>query len=124
MDTLCTAEVVNVDIKIAFASSDGVTVNEHFGRASRFLIFRLHKSGHDFLEERENYPSCAGQEHSDDLLEISADLISDCKGVVVSQIGPGAIDLLIERGIMPFTLPGRIDEALAVVAKSKVLTKR
>jgi len=110
-----------VDIRIAVASSDGKTVNEHFGRASRFMIFHLHEMGHDFLEERENHPSCAGQQHSDDMLEKSADLIFDCKGVIISQIGAGAIDLLIERGIIPFTLPGRIDEALAVVAKSRLI---
>lgn len=110
-----------MDIRIAVASSDGKTVNEHFGRASRFMIFRLHKAGHDLLEERGNHPSCAGQEHSDDLLERNADLISDCKGVIVSQIGPGAIDLLVERGITAFTLPGKIDDALAVVARSRLI---
>ncbi len=110
-----------MDTKIAVASSDGKTVNEHFGRAGRFMIFRIHKMGHDLLEERENLPSCSGQQHSDDLLERSADLISDCKGVIISQIGPGAIDLLVVRGIIPFTLPAGIDEALAVVARSKLI---
>ena len=111
-----------MDIRIAVASSDGKTVNEHFGRASRFLIFRVHEMGHDLLEERENHTICEGQQHSDDLLEKCADLISDCKGVIISQIGAGAIDLLIERAIIPFSLPGSIDDALAVVARSRLIS--
>ena len=113
-----------MEIRIAVASSDGKTVNEHFGRASRFIIYSLHKSGHELKEERENHPPCSGHEHSDDLLERSADLISDCKGVIISQIGPGAIDLLVGKGIYPFTLPGSIDEAMAVVAGSRLIPCR
>ena len=39
-----------MDVKIAIASSDGLTVNEHFGRAHSFIIYRLHDAGYEFVE--------------------------------------------------------------------------
>ena len=42
-----------MDVKIAVASSDGETVNEHFGRAVSFRIYRLHDAGYKLLEVRE-----------------------------------------------------------------------
>jgi predicted Fe-Mo cluster-binding NifX family protein len=108
-----------MDVKIAVASSDGTTVNEHFGRARTFRIYRLHDEGYEFLELRENHPPCVGQQHSDDALEQASRLISDCRGVVAAQIGPGAIDTLFGYRIMAFTLPGSIDEAFASLIRVK-----
>ena len=45
-----------MDVKIAIASSDGLTVNEHFGRAHCFRIYRLNDAGYEFVELRENIP--------------------------------------------------------------------
>jgi predicted Fe-Mo cluster-binding NifX family protein len=108
-----------MDVKIAVASSDGISVDEHFGRAGAFRIYRLHDEGYDLLEVRDNVPPCAGQAHDDDVLARSAQLISDCKGVVAAQVGPGAIDALIMQRIMAFTLPGTVDDAFGSIIKSK-----
>src|SRR6266542_1611062 len=108
-----------MDLKVAVASSDGIYVNEHFGRARRFMIYLLSAGGWEHLENRENRPSCAGHEHNDDLLEKAADLIADCGGIVIAQIGPTAFDLLISRRVLPFVLDGTVDEALATVRGSK-----
>ncbi len=108
-----------MDVKIAVASSDGLTVNEHFGRARSFHIYRLHDEGYDLLEVRENAPPCAGQAHDDDALARSAQLLADCRGVIASQVGPGAIDALITHRIMAFTLPGSVDEAFGAIIKAK-----
>ena len=109
----------NMDVKIAVASSNGETVNEHFGRARLFRIYRLRDTGYELLELRETPPKCTGQQHSDDALEQAAQLISDCRGVVAAQIGPGAIDALLGHRIMAFTLPGSIDEAFAALVRAK-----
>ena len=64
--------------RVAVASSDGKYVNQHFGRATQFLIFEM---GHDqdredndnpmdpgdhceyrFIELRRNEPSCPGED--------------------------------------------------------------
>lgn len=101
--------------KIAIASSDGKFVNQHFGRAQQFLIVELKDDGsYEYLETRENKPACTVEGH-DSSIEDSINLISDCDGVLVSQIGPGAADRLIERGIQPIIIPMLINDALKKV---------
>ncbi len=101
--------------KIAIASSDGKFVNQHFGKAQQFLIVELKDDGsYNYLETRENKPACAIEGH-DSLIEDSINLISDCDGVLVSQIGPGAADMLIEKGVQPVIIPMLIDDALKKV---------
>lgn len=111
-----------MDVKIAVASSDGTTVNEHFGRARAFRIYRLHDRGHEFLELRKNTPTCVGQQHDDDALGRAAEGISDCRGIVAAQIGPGAIDALIGYRILGFTMSGSICDALETLRTSKRFT--
>ena len=108
-----------MDVKIAIASNDGTTVNEHFGRAAAFRIYRLRDLGYEYLETRPGTPVCSGHEHDDDRLLDVARSLSDCRGVVASQIGVGAIDALLMYRIMAFTLPGTIDEAIEALLRAK-----
>lgn len=110
--------------KVAVASSDGKVVNTHFGRALQFLIFEVGDTGWSFLEARENQPACSFGEHSDGGLLHTAQLISDCKIVLVTMIGPGASQVLEQRGIKPFSSPGYIDELLNKLVASKILFKQ
>lgn len=104
--------------KVAVASSDGKFVNQHFGKAQKFLIVEIEEDGqYQFLELRETAPRCGG---SVDLKEKTLDLISDCQMVLVSQIGPGAAKKLINRGIKPLILPLLIDDALKEIYLSEV----
>jgi predicted Fe-Mo cluster-binding NifX family protein len=115
----CLTGARTMDVKIAFASSDGKTVNEHFGRSPGFYIYRLHDSGHELVERRERIPVCSGQAHDDDALANTAEALSDCRGVVAAQIGAGAIDALLMFRIMAFTLPGSIEEAIEALIRAK-----
>lgn len=45
-------------LRVAVASTDGKYVNDHFGRAKQFLIFDINGSEYQFLELRQNTPSC------------------------------------------------------------------
>jgi predicted Fe-Mo cluster-binding NifX family protein len=108
-----------MDVKIAVASSDGHTVNEHFGRSRSFHIYRLHDEGHELLETRAIEPVCSGHAHDDIALNRTAQALSDCRGVVAAQIGSGAIDALLLQRIMAFTLPGPIDEAIEALVRTK-----
>lgn len=112
-----------MDVKIAVASSNGLSVNAHFGRAHSFYIYRLQENTVDFLEVRDNTPSCSGQRHSDDALDETAGNLADCRGVVAAQIGPGAIDALIRHRILAFTMNGPIAEALQALQSSKRFTR-
>jgi len=99
--------------KVAVASSDGKFINQHFGRARQFLVFEIKDDGEfEFLVLRDNTPPCDGGVHNDDLFAGTVDLISDCRAVLASQIGPGAIDALLSRGIQPYVIPDFIEDAL------------
>jgi predicted Fe-Mo cluster-binding NifX family protein len=107
-----------MDIKIAVASSDGKNIDLHFGRAHQFLVFIVEKDGYRYLETRKNVPACDGHSHDDDHLEAAATLLGDCQGVIVNQIGPGAVDVLIANRILPFAISGNLDEGLRIVISS------
>ncbi|GAB7027400.1 NifB/NifX family molybdenum-iron cluster-binding protein [Geotalea toluenoxydans] len=113
-----------MEIRVAVASSNGATVNEHFGRAKNFTIYRLVEEIWQHVEERPNLPPCNGHCHSDTLLEQTATLLRDCQGVIINQIGPGAMDTLLYRNILPFALSGSIEDALATVRDSKLFRVR
>ena len=103
--------------RIAVASSDGKFFNQHFGHSKLFLIFELNDKGKfEFLEIRENIPSCNGGDHIVSALDATLNLIKDTDIVLVSQIGPGASEYLISNGIKPFITPSYIDEALKKLA--------
>lgn len=104
------------------ASVDGKNIDSHFGRVRRFLVFILDENGYRYLETRENVPACSGASHDDNRLDDSAALIADCQGVVASQIGPGAVDVLLGRRILPFAMSGTIDEGLRVLISSPRLS--
>lgn len=99
--------------KIAVASSDGKVINEHFGRSKQFLIFEVAENGeYSFLELRENSPPCNAGEHGEDQMEKTINLLSDCRIVLVSRIGPGAERKLQVQGIRSYSVPDFIDQAL------------
>ncbi|WP_162604581.1 NifB/NifX family molybdenum-iron cluster-binding protein [Geomonas edaphica] len=112
-----------MELRVALATSDGTSVDLHFGRADRFAIYRLVDDGWEHLEDRLNQPACAGGEHADGQLEQTAEVISDCRGVAVALIGVTAMDVLLSRRIIPFVLELPVAEALGTLRKSKLLTR-
>ncbi|HEY8910984.1 MAG TPA: NifB/NifX family molybdenum-iron cluster-binding protein [Desulfosporosinus sp.] len=98
--------------RVAVASSDGKYVNEHFGRAKKFLIFNVADNQCEFYELRNNNPPCSGEGHNEDQMSRTVELLADCKAVIVSQIGPGAVEALSLKGITSYVLPNFIEDAL------------
>jgi predicted Fe-Mo cluster-binding NifX family protein len=52
------------------------------------------------------------------MLEAAANLLVDCQVVLVSQIGPGAVQALAAKGVTALEGPAFIDEALTKLGKS------
>ncbi len=99
--------------KIAVASTDGKVINQHFGRTKKFYIIHVEDSReYHYIETRETAPACQGGSHEEDLLARNAELLSDCKYVLVSQIGPGAEYALSKKGVTAFVITHYIDEAV------------
>ncbi len=99
--------------KVAIASSDGIVVNQHFGRANTFFIYEVAGIGnYRFLETRIVTPVCEGGNHDEEKLCSNISKFKDCKYILVSQIGRGAANKMEQSGIMPMELPGMIEESL------------
>lgn len=96
-------------MKIAFATTDGVNVDEHFGRAGAFAIYDLTRDGYAFREMRKfadgrdsvvEETKGMGRVH-DDLVEKKVNRLADCKIVYLTEIGGPSASRLIKKGIMP-----------------------
>jgi nitrogen fixation protein NifX len=99
--------------KIAIATTDGKVINQHFGRTEYFYIGEVNDMEEfRYLEKRKLTPVCQGKEHEAEVLYNVAEKLSDCRYVLVSQIGPSAEYVLNEKGISVLTIRHYIDSAV------------
>lgn len=99
--------------KVAVASSDGIVINRHFGRADTFFIYETAGTDHHRLvETRMVTPVCNGGDHDEELLCGNIGKFRDCKYIVASRIGMGAANVMERLGIVPMELPGVIGDSL------------
>ena len=104
--------------RVAVASTDGETVNMHYGKSEIFYIYFVDDEvGYDFVETRSVTPVCQDGSHNQSAMEESVKQFSDCKYLAASRIGSGAIQALTAAGITGMELPGSIDEAMLKVWK-------
>ena len=112
------ADEAHATYRVAVASSDGETVNQHYGRAEKFFIYFVDdEEGYDVCEEREVPPVCMGGSHVKSAMDESVRRFADCRYVVASRIGAGAAQALTAAGIVGMELPGSIEEAIVKVWK-------
>lgn len=105
--------------KIAVSSTDGVLINEHFGRAKQFYIYEITENEEvKFIELRENAPTCTG-DYNHGQIEEAAKLLSDVNVVLTFHIGPTATKILQSQGVNVYTLTGPIEKALNTYAKRR-----
>lgn len=108
--------------KVAVASSDGIVVNQHFGRADSFYIYEVAEADeYRLLETRAVMPVCNRRDHDDDQLINNVDKLQDCKYILVSRIGSGAANIVEQFGIIPMELPGIIGESIEKLIKYRKL---
>lgn len=106
--------------RVAFASSDGKVVNQHFGRAVQFLIVEVNDEDFRVLESRKVEPLCSDFEHSEEKLLLTVQALSDCKIVFVQKIGFGALGALKQNGIEGIEAQGEINVILDQLRFSKI----
>ena len=91
-------------LKVAFATTDREHVNQHFGSAHAFVIYRIDANQSTLLEfvqftEREPLSH-------DDRLAAKLDVLEGCLAVYCQAVGGSAIHRLVKRGIQPI----KVDE--------------
>jgi nitrogen fixation protein NifX len=109
-------------MKVAFATTDGKMVDEHFGRAGMFAIYEIMETGHRFVEERK---FAAGMDMAvvdtkdrgpihDSAVQGKVDRLADCKLIYLTEIGGPSAARLVKKGIMPMKVkaPVSIESAL------------
>jgi nitrogen fixation protein NifX len=105
-------------LKVAVASNDGITVDEHFGRAAAFRIYDVHEDGTiAFIENRAIVPQGQAPAGTGHRSEAAVEQLRDVNAVLAAQIGPGSQSALQQRGIHSFALGGSIEKALASYGK-------
>jgi nitrogen fixation protein NifX len=109
-------------MKVAFATTDGVQVDEHFGRAAIFAVYELLASGYFFVEirrfaegrDREIEETKGYKQLHEDLVQNKIDSLADCKIIYLTEIGGPSAARLVKKGIMPVKVKEgvTIDESL------------
>ncbi|MBF0275112.1 MAG: nitrogen fixation protein NifX [Nitrospinae bacterium] len=102
-------EVPEGSLRVAFASTDGETVNDHFGWAKEFLLFDVSsksylKSGKIAFSGKE-----LDEKGNDDKLLEKIDALGDCHIVYSAAIGGPAAARLTRKKIQPLVVK---DEAV------------
>lgn len=105
-------------MKIAVASSDGKTVDQHFGQSCHFLIFQIGKKGLEFIELREKSKKPVYDHEY--RWKRGLDVIKDCKVIFCRRIGEEPRKELEELGIEVVeskkeTIPGAITQYLTLM---------
>jgi nitrogen fixation protein NifX len=100
-----------ITMQVAIASTDAHNVNEHFGRAERFLIYEIDGTGQTLLAIRVFAPYSVGdrshQFSSESFAEI-ADKLTGCERVYCNRIGDRPAEELRKLGIEPVIYEGLI----------------
>ena len=98
-------------MKIAVATTNGIEVNEHFGRADNFFIYVMTSEGPVKVEEVEVKPLSTGDRkhpfEADRFRDI-AEALKGCERVYVAKIGERPAEELEKIGIEPVVFQGSI----------------
>jgi len=86
-------------LKIAFATTDMETVNQHFGSAKSFAIYAVDMDDAQLLEATQFGE--LQQDGNEDKLSVKIELLNGCAAVYCQAVGGSAINQLIAKNIQP-----------------------
>ncbi len=112
-------------MKIAFATTDGINVDEHFGRAGMFTLYEVTSEGYRFIEKRkfaEGRDTAVEETKGDDMqhdiiMQNKVERLSDCRIVYFTNIGSPSAARLVKKGIMPI----KVKEIISIEESLKKL---
>lgn len=95
-------------VKIAFATSDRRSVNQHFGAAESFAVYEVGENETRLIEVAE-FTETAMDGHEGKLAG-KVGLLDDCAAVYCNAVGASAIQQLLAASIQPM----RVDEGTPI----------
>ena len=93
---------------VAASTLEGVLVNEHLGRAEEFHIYIRKDHGFKYKESRKAPPAGGGDERWQQI----AELLKDCRAVLVNAVGNRPVEFLKEAGLEVVEMDGLIEQGL------------
>jgi nitrogen fixation protein NifX len=118
-------------MKVAFATTDGVQVDEHFGRAGMFAVYEVGQEGCRFVEMRRfaDGRDTAVEETRgikglhDDLVQKKVDSLADCRIIYLTEIGGPSAARLVKKGMMPVKVKEKVTIEESLTRLSETITK-
>jgi len=101
--------------RVAFASMDGSSVDQHFGSARSFQVYDIDGSEYRHVEARKPEAKCRG--HCEGGFDHLLEALSDCDAVFVNRIGQSAAEFMIGRGKRVFEAAGAVEAIIAEFLK-------
>lgn len=89
----------NISLRIAFATKDKETVNQHFGTSFMFALYELTEKNWQLIEIMEYANTAKG--HNQQRLHNRIDALIGCQAVYCNAIGSSAIKQLLDKNIQP-----------------------
>lgn len=90
--------------KVAFATSDGEHVNQHFGSARQFRVYSL--SAESASELSGQAFAAQAEDGNEDKLVVKLAWLKDYDAVVCAQVGQSAAQQLLRQGVQPIAVSG------------------
>ncbi len=102
---------------IAFASSDGITVNQHFGWSKSFELYRITEESAEYVKTLDSSQDAIEDEH--EKLAYKIGTVKEADIIYCSQIGPTASKMVLASKIYPMRSGenDRIDETIVKLQK-------
>ena len=108
-------------MKIAFTSTDGRTIDQHFGQATHFWIWDV---GPERAELVTKVAALASSDDEEDRIAARASAIAGCAIVYTVQVGGPAAAKLVARRIHPMKTGAEVAIGEAVEELQRVLRGR
>lgn len=105
-------------MKVAFTTSDGTMIDQHFGQCECFQIWEVGPEQAAFLESLCTAPHGSDEE---DRIAARAQLLADCAIVYTMQIGGPAAAKLVAQKIHPMKTNGEVSLTETVAKLQDVL---
>ncbi len=108
-------------MRVAFTSTDGKAIDEHFGQATHFHVWEV---GADRAEFVGIVGAFGGHADEDDRIQARADAIEGCALVYTIQVGGPAAAKLVARRIHPMKTGVELPVEAALAKLQEVLRGR
>jgi nitrogen fixation protein NifB len=102
-------------MKVAITTTNGKSIDMHFGKAKHFYIYELVNGGLKFMEKRESItfaPENEKHPFNEDRFNQVYQTIKDCRFLYTAKIGDTPAHMLRRNGVIAETMECEIDSLM------------